>query len=152
MDHHIGIWDKRAPLNSLRQGISSHLVRDLVSDLERFAPLLKHPSFAAEHEWRLVSPLVHESEQPATLIHVPTATTIKQFQVFALLTPQHPVIPEPFEDDGVFVMRSAGSRQGFRPVLGPSPDSSGMEEAIRALAPPEFGWVGNVERTQSPYR
>jgi len=51
---HVILWNKRLPLDSPREGISSHLVRDFITDLERFAPLLKHSSFSAEQEWRLL--------------------------------------------------------------------------------------------------
>ncbi|WP_284976093.1 DUF2971 domain-containing protein [Arthrobacter sp. efr-133-TYG-104] len=138
--YHLGSWNKRRPLEAPRQGISSHLVRDFIADLERFAPLLKHPSFAAEREWRLISPLVGEGIN-SEFIHVPSASGIKQFQSFSLLTAQHPSIPVKGYD-----------RQGFRPVIGPNLDPGGMEEAIRTLVPREFGWLYGIDRTESPYR
>lgn len=55
LDHHSRIWNRRQSLETRRQGISSHLVLDFLTDLDRFAPLLKHPSFEAEREWRLIS-------------------------------------------------------------------------------------------------
>ncbi len=147
--HHLENWNRRQPLETRREGISSHLVRDFVSDLERFAPLLKHSSFAAEREWRLISPSVGDSDS-VEYIQVPTETGIKLFQVFALLTPQHPVISdrEPELTDGLW----RPSDQGFIAVVGPNTDPWGMAEAIRALTPPEFGWAWNARHTESPYR
>ena len=149
VEHHIRIWNDRQPLTERRQGISSHLVRDLVSSLERFAPLLKHPSFAAEREWRLISPLV--GEHPGSgFIHLPGPTGIKQFQSFSLLTREHPTIADEYGDQIMGYVD--GERQGFRPIIGPSVDADGMDEALRALTPREFGWIFQVERTASPYR
>ncbi|WP_243064626.1 DUF2971 domain-containing protein [Humibacter sp. RRB41] len=150
IEHHLDIWNKRKTLTELRQGISSHLVRDLISDLERFAALLKHRSFAAEREWRLISPLL-ERQSAFELIHVPSPSGIKQFRLFSLLTTEHPSVVNTTYDDenmGAIVVE----RQGFRPVIGPNVDPDGMDEAIRALTPPEFGWVYAIEHTASPYR
>lgn len=146
--HHLEVWNSRQELQTPRQGISSHLVRDFVADLERFAPLLKHASFAAEREWRLISPLVGERSD-VEYVHMPSPTGIKQFQPFALVTSQHPSIPDResgFDLDGV------PSGQGFYAVVGPCIDTEGMVEALRALTPPEFGWAMNVGRTTSPYK
>ena len=149
IDHHLVVWDDRKRLEERRQGISSHLIRDLVSDLERFGPLLKHASFAAEREWRLISPLVGEGLIPK-FIHLPSPVGIKQFQSFSLLTLEHPSIEDEDGDQGIGAL--VDDRQGFLPVIGPSVDPDGMEEAIRTLMPPEFGWVFQVKRTACPYR
>jgi hypothetical protein len=145
--HHVILWNERLPLDSVRQGISSHLVRDFITDLERFAPLLKHSSFAAEKEWRVISPLVGECDEPV-YVHIAGESGIKQFQQFSLLTDQHPEIVRQRS-----ALISFGSDdQGFRPVIGPNRDPQAMEEAIRTLAPRECGWIPSVERTKSPYR
>lgn len=47
---------------------------------------------------------------------------------------------------------TSGTGQGLHPVIGPSVDPLAMEEALRALAPEEFGWMHSVGRTTSPYR
>lgn len=142
---HLAAWDKRRPLDSPREGISSHLVHAFIADLDRFAPLLKHSSFAAEREWRLISPLVTELSSD-DIIHVPSASGIKMFRSFSILTPSHPLIERVFES-GLTNMES-----GFHVVLGPNVDLDGMEEAISSLIPEKFGWRHGVGRTVSPYR
>jgi len=148
VDHHLAIWSQRQPLRETREGISSHLVRDLISTLERYGPLLKHSSFAGEREWRLISPLVAD-EPNAKYTHTPGATGIRQFQVFSLLTTSHPVMGDDLSPTEGIVDTS---NQAFRPIIGPNVNPSGMEEAILALTPEEFGWIFRVERTASPYR
>jgi hypothetical protein len=142
---HLEVWDKRRPLDSPRQGISSHLVRAFIADLDRFAPLLKHSSFAAEREWRLISPLVTELSRDG-IIHVPSEGGIKMFRQFSILTTDHRVIEHAI-GSGLTNMES-----GFHVVLGPNVDLDGMEEAIGSLIPREFGWQHAVGRTVSPYR
>lgn len=142
---HLEVWDNRRPLNSPREGISSHLVHAFIADLDRFAPLLKHSSFAAEREWRLISPLVTELSRD-DIIHVPSANGIKMFRSFSILTANHPVIEQA-------IGRGLTNREsGFYVVLGPNVDLDGMEESIRSLIPPEFGWQHSIGRTVSPYR
>ncbi|MFL2002236.1 DUF2971 domain-containing protein [Microbacterium sp. A1-JK] len=150
VDHHLEIWDRRQRLDTPRQGISSHLVRDLITDVERFAPLLKHFSFAAEREWRLISPLVEERRNEARYVHMPSQTGIRQYQVFDLLTPEHPVIENPPRDEESDFLYSPA--QGFRPVIGPNVDPTGMVEAVWMLIPRQFGEVWNIERTASPFK
>lgn len=144
---HLKIWDQRRPLKSPRQGISSHLVHAFTADLHRFAPLLKHSSFAAEREWRLISPLVQDLSS-ADIIHVPSEGGIKLFRSFSLLTPEHPRIgPDPWS--GTY---TSYRDPRFQIVVGPNTDSEGMQEAMRSLVPEEFGWRHAVGRTASPYR
>jgi len=147
--HHLRIWDDRLPLVATREGISSHLVHDFVADLERYAALLKHSSFSAEREWRLISPLAGEGPAPS-YIHLPTTSGIKQFRSFSLLTIDHPEIADDLNGDTIWQIGS--ERQGFRPVIGPCLDPDGMDEAIRTLTPPEFGHIFRCERTASPFR
>ncbi|WP_129172366.1 hypothetical protein [Agromyces atrinae] len=113
-------------------------------------------SFAAEREWRLISPLMEGGSKPK-FIHVPWAAGIKQFLNFDLLTPQHPVIrdqdPESIIVGGIDLgVPSFHARQGFRTVVGPSIDPDGMSEAISDLTPKEFSEYHQVERTESPYK
>lgn len=140
--YHLQAWDQRRPLQAPREGISSHLVYAFLSDLDRFAPLLKHPSFAAEHEWRLISPLVQHLAH-AEIIHVPSGTGIKLFRPFSLLTDRHPAI---------VTGSGLNTETGFHIVVGPNVDADGMTEAIRSLIPRDFGWQHSVGRTASPYR
>lgn len=149
--HHLAVWQNRMPLDTHRQGISSHLVRDLIADLERFAPLLKHPSFSAEREWRLISPLVGEGAA-AQFVHIPATDGIKQYRTFSLLTPTHPRIPDNPAGVGIVIGGPLGGQQGFRPIIGPSLNPLAMQEVVRTLTPPEFGRMWDVERTSSPYR
>lgn len=142
---HIEIWQNRRDLELPRQGISSHLVRDFIADLDRFAPLLKHHSFAAEREWRLVYSLANRLG-PGDIIHVPSANGIKMYRPFSILTPAHPRI-DPNYGDGM-----TNEENGFHVVLGPNVDFLGMEEAVRSLIPKEFGFQNGVPRTASPYR
>lgn len=143
---HLKIWNQRRPLRSPRQGISSHLVHAFTADLYRFAPLLKHASFAAEREWRLISPLVSELSS-ADIIHVPSESGIKLFRSFSLLTPEHPLVEtEPWMGGPRYI------DPGFQVVVGPNTDPEGMQEALRSLIPKELGWLHAVDRTVSPYR
>ena len=148
VQHHLQIWHHRRPLESPRQGISGHLVHSLISDLERYAPLIKHSSFSAEQEWRLISP--HRSESRNTsYVHIPGPSGIKQFQEFALLTDAHPAMPPGQVDPYGW---ESGASPGFHPVIGPSLDAAAMAEALRALTPESFGWLLHIDRTTSPYR
>ena len=146
--HHLILWNERRALNLPREGISGHLVNDFIEDLERFAPLIKHGSFSAEHEWRLISP--HSSEtHDLQSRHVAGPTGIKVFLEFDLLTEAHPemLVGAP-DESGAYRI----DQQAFIPVIGPSLDSAGMHEAIRTLVPKEFGWIAMVGQTESPYR
>lgn len=146
---HLRVWDEHKPLNEKRQGISSHLVRELIADLDRHAPFVKHGSFAAEREWRLISPPISSHGNP-NLIYVPSSSGIKQFKSFSLVTKEHPIVERVGDQPGMpgFV----DSEKGFRPVIGPSIDPDRMEEAILGLTPEEFGMFFSVERTTSPFR
>lgn len=142
---HLRVWEGRRSLAAPRQGISSHLVRALITDLDRFAPLLKHPSFAAEREWRLISPLMQKQQDD--LIHIATETGLKLFRSFSLVTAKNPSIPT-----GMGYSNTGSHIVGFHAVMGPNINPDGMEEAILSLIPKEFGWQYSVARTSSPYR
>lgn len=148
VQHHVGIWNARRNLDLPNVGLSAHLVHAFISDLEQLAPLIKHSSFRAEQEWRLISPHVSESQSPR-YVHIPGPTGIKQFREFALLTEEHPTIPAGEIDHEGF---PSGAGQGLHAVIGPSLDPAAMEEAIHALVPEEFGWMYQVGRTTTPYR
>ena len=146
--HHLVLWNERRALELPREGISGHLVNNLIEDLERFAPLIKHGSFSAEHEWRLISP--HSSEtHDLQYRQIAGPSGIKVFLEFDLLTDAHPeMLAVAPEDSGAY----RPDQQPFVPVIGPSLDFAGMHEAIRTLIPKEFGWVAVVGQTESPYR
>ncbi|MFJ2543812.1 DUF2971 domain-containing protein [Microbacterium sp. NPDC087589] len=148
VEHHLRVWSDRRSLELPSQGLSSHLVHDFINDLERLAPLIKHSSFRAEREWRLISPHVSEAST-AGYVHIAGETGIRQFREFNLLTENYPTIPDGEIDPNGF---PSGTGQGLHPVIGPSLDPLAMEEALRALAPEEFGWMYSVGRTTSPYR
>lgn len=141
--HHLEIWNRRLPLESRRVGISSHLVQDFIEEIDRFAPLLKHWTFAGEHEWRLLSPLASSHHRLPEKIYMPTDTGLRVFLPFRLLTEDKPSMSNHSSD-------SFGS--GFRVVIGPNVDPNGMAKAVRSLIPPEFGWLYNIPRTATPYR
>lgn len=148
--HHLRIWNDRQPLETRRQGISSHLVHDLITDLDRFAPLLKHPSFIAEQEWRLISTPAGEDDIN-DYVHIGSETAIKLFRRFELLTEQHPTIASlAGDDDEVHIPWDA--RNGFRVTVGPNRDKAGMSHAVRTLVPEEFGWIWDVQYTTTLYR
>lgn len=140
---HVQKWADRFPLDASMKGMSGDMVRAFVAEVDQVSPLLKHHTFAAEQEWRLLSPLVQGSD--GALIHVPSETGIKLFRPFKLLTDEHPRMAR-FEE-GSF----PGPRT-FHAVMGPNVDPSGMSEAIRTLVPPEFGYQYDVTRTATPYR
>lgn len=146
--HHLILWNERRALELPREGISSHLVHDFINDLERFAPLIKHGTFSAEREWRLISP--HWSEaRDVQYRHIAGPTGIKVFLEFALVTDAH---PEMLPGRPYAAGRFHPDQQAFFPVIGPSTDPAGMEEAIHTLVPEEFGWLTMVGKTESPYR
>lgn len=97
--------------------------------LSLIAPLIKHPSFKSEREWRLIC------ESPVTdrLLARPSSTGLKQFLTFDLAT------------GGV-------SRLGeVECVIGPNIDPAAMESAALPVLEKNFSSV-SIRRTSSPYR
>ena len=113
-------------------------VKALAQDVARYGPLIKHESFAEEHEWRLVSAPSHVAD--ARLIFRPGATGYRVYLLFDLLTPSHPTFDTSVPGDGPGV------------VVGPSVDSNAEQLAVQMVLDKNFGsgcWHG---RTDSPYR
>ena len=123
-------WPKSyIPNGAEQQEYSERFAALVFAYLPLVAPLIKHPSFEAEREWRLVC----EAPLKERLIAVASNTGLKQFLPLDL------------------VAEGAEALGPVECVIGPNVDPEAMESAVRPILKENFG-SSVVRRTESPYR
>ncbi len=112
--------------------------REHAALLAEYGPLIKHGSFAEEHEWRLVSKPRQIND--SRLIYRGSPSGIRMFYPFELFTSTNPS----------FDLAQIATSPGI--IVGPNIDSSAAQMAAQSLLNTSFGvgtWHG---RTETPYR
>jgi hypothetical protein len=123
-------------------------VTRLLTDLRLIAPIVKHPSFAHEKEWRVIKQLYEYD--PDVRVRA-SDTTLIPYLGFRLVTDAHPTIegPDSYGDSlGVFV----GPRSDYRMTPDASEaqaDASYAAQILFHTSRPNLGWTS---RSLVPYR
>jgi hypothetical protein len=93
-------------------------------EVARYGPLVKHHAFAAEREWRIVSP--HYGTGDHRIEYRPGKTTIVPYCRFSILNQRHTAYPG--DGDERFVV-----------VVGPTADSAASQLVVQSLMAAHFG-------------
>ncbi|MFC0681472.1 DUF2971 domain-containing protein [Lysobacter korlensis] len=139
VDHHLESFVRqieRDPSREAEEG--ERCAVSLAADLAQYGPLLKHPTFKEEFEWRLVSRPSHVGD--ARLHFMPGDSGLKVYMRFDLHTPEHPT------------MRSEESFGGPGAIVGPSTDIGAQQQAVQHLMAQKLGFSCWHGRTGTPYR
>jgi hypothetical protein len=90
IDHHVKLYRKRIKGKQTCVEVRTDVVWAFQTEVTRYGPILKHPSFSEEREWRLVSSPYSSGD--ARICYRPGRNSIVPYSEFALYDGGHPVL------------------------------------------------------------
>jgi hypothetical protein len=141
IEKHLTHFNSERKQNPLKQfdEIVQPIVQAFAEDIAYFGPILKHPAFREEHEWRLVSSPLHVGH--AKVQFRANANSVVPFYEFDLVNGKYPTLT-----DGRDMNASIGV------VVGPTTDMPAAEYAVQCLMQKNIGLGCWHSVSSAPYR
>lgn len=140
VEHHIASYRNRVSAGQDPDDVREQMARAFALDVSRYGPILKHPSFKEEKEWRLVSPQF-ETGNP-TIAYRPGKGSVVPYYKFSLLSKEYPNLTSTPGD----------TENSLGVIVGPTSDVEAAYAAVESFLRSKLGLGPWYNHSRIPYR